>query len=60
MDNKQVKALVMGLLSPGGSVMNLNEQNFKFMERNADKILELCDIKIDKGDKDDKKETKES
>jgi hypothetical protein len=44
-ENNQLKALLMAILSPQGHVMNLNDQNFKFMSTNADKILEICGIK---------------
>jgi len=47
MDNKQLKAILMALLGPQGTVMNINDQNFGFMERNADEILNRCGLKIE-------------
>ena len=42
MSEAQLKAILMAILSPQGAVMNLNDQNFKYMEANADRILEIC------------------
>ena len=45
MTEMQLKCLLMALLGPQGTVMNLNDQNFKYMERNAQKIIDICKVK---------------
>lgn len=32
----------MAILSPQGYTINLNKQNFDFMEKNADEIIARC------------------
>ena len=44
MERKELKAIVMAILSPRGSTMNLNEQNFNYMENNAEEILRRSGI----------------
>ena len=44
MDNKQLKALLMAVLSPNGNTINLDNNNFKFLERNANEIMIRCGL----------------
>ncbi len=48
MTKEQLKAILMAILSPQGAVMNLNRQNFDFMEANADEIINRCTKKTNK------------
>ena len=41
---KELKAIIMAILSPQGHIINLNDQNFKYMEQNANRILKICNI----------------
>ena len=47
MTNKQLKAILMALLSPQGSVLNLNEQNFQFLDRNSREIMDRCGLELE-------------
>jgi len=51
MERSELKAIVMALIGPRGTTMMLNEQNFKFMSDNADRILEICEVKEKKSPK---------
>ena len=46
MDNKQTKAVLMALLGPQGTMMNLHKTNFDKMEENADEIMKRCELTV--------------
>lgn len=44
MKANELKAVVMAILSPRGAMMQLNKQNFDYMEKNADEIMKRCGL----------------
>ena len=48
MDRKELKAIVMGLVSMNGNSMNINDMMMGYIEANAEKILEICEIPKEK------------
>lgn len=44
----ELKAIIMAVLSPNGTSVNLNDQMFKFLSRNADEIMRISGVEEEK------------
>jgi len=52
MNNKQLKAILMAILSPNGNTINIDSNMFAFLDRNSREIMNICGIKEDEKEVD--------
>ncbi len=45
MKNNQLRALIMALLCPSGTAININDHMWKCLEANTDEIMKRCEDK---------------